>query len=450
MRRFLRSFSTGSVVACGVLACVLSGGAQARDAAFIEPSALVGAANVGDAVRVEPKSEIDVGDSPLNVGRRTTLFFANQSGAPVKIEKVAAQGDGNVNAELANDDCSKQGSLAPGNRCSVDVVATPTAAGSWHIEVLMTHDGAGRLARARVAGKTAGGLGADKKDSGLFLNTRDVKPVDFGEVAVGEDKVVRSALMVNDSPLPITLYAIDVIEAANGLQRLDRGCAVDMELKAGESCPVILMWSPSERGRISTDLVIRHSGQAGFVVVPVRGLAKGGEGVSSQGGGWTKATESSGAGSVVAPPPLDAALSQASKHAVGSVSESALRPSTTASAAAKTKSSADDIHLIGTVGTRALLFGADETTSVVQAGDSVTLGNTDVKVIAVNAKSVDVIMGGKKRSLSLTAMPLLVEKAKTARKDSGTGARAPLAEASGAEASGAEAGANPLAALGVK
>ena len=54
--------------------------------------------------------------------------------------------------------------------------------------------------------------------------------------------------MVNDSPTPITLYSIDVIEAANGLQRLDQGCAVDMELEPGESCPVTLLWSPSENG----------------------------------------------------------------------------------------------------------------------------------------------------------------------------------------------------------
>src|SRR6202012_1782228 len=107
-------------------------------------------------------------------------------------------------------------------------------------------------------------------------NAKEVKPVDFGDVGVGDGKVVRSTLMVNNSPEPITLYAIDVIEADNGLQKLDQGCAVDMELASGASCPVTLLWTPKTNGPVSTDLIIRHSGKMGFAVIPVRGVAKGG------------------------------------------------------------------------------------------------------------------------------------------------------------------------------
>src|SRR5271168_4655160 len=61
--------------------------AQARDAAFIDPGSAAGMAAGDDAVKVE--GNMDIGDSALNVARHTDLFFVNQSGGAVKVEKVA-------------------------------------------------------------------------------------------------------------------------------------------------------------------------------------------------------------------------------------------------------------------------------------------------------------------------------------------------------------------------
>ena len=434
---------------CGVIMLAIGFGGlltsvQAREAAFVEPTASSSSmANAGDAIKVEPKAEIDIGDSPLNIGRRTSLFFINQSNAPVKIEKITVNGDSNVTAEMPNDDCSKQGVLAPASRCSVDVMTTPTASGTWSVEVLMTHMGAGRLARAKLTGKTAGVTAADKKDNGLLLSTKDVKPVDFGDVNVGEGKVVRSALMVNDSPALITLYAIDVIEADNGLQRLDQGCAVDMELKAGESCPITLVWTPRGRGKISTDLIIRHSGQAGFAVIPIRGTAKGGvdgnaDGKDTDKSGFGKMSE---AGSMIAPPSLNDTLDRATERAVGA-------GQAVSSAALRADADSGGVHLIGTVGARALLFGPDGTTSVVQVGDEVTIGGVTVKMLAVNPQSADVLINGRKHALGLEAMQALVKKAKASAPASSamplTGAGSDGADAPSSKASSVAA--RPVAA----
>src|SRR5471032_2487712 len=70
----------------------------AREAAFMDPGASSGSGNSTEAIRVEPKNEVDIGDSALNVARRTTLFFTNQTGAPIKIEKIAINSDSNVSA----------------------------------------------------------------------------------------------------------------------------------------------------------------------------------------------------------------------------------------------------------------------------------------------------------------------------------------------------------------
>jgi hypothetical protein len=381
--------------------------AWSRDAAFVDPGTSVGSVNSGDAVKVDPKNEIDMGESALNVARRTTLFFVNQTTAVINVEKVSVNSDSNVTAEISNDDCSKQQTLAPSNRCSVEIQMTPNSPGAWTIEILMTHSGAGRLTRAKISGKTSGSGSVDKRDSGLFLSTKEVKPVDFGEMNLGEGKSVRSALMVNDSPAPITLFSIDVIEADNGLQRLDQGCAVDMELKPGESCPVTLVWTPTDAGHISTDLIIRHSGQLGFAVIPIRGVAKsplGLEAVKTKDYSNDKKLAKSDNGFSLPPSPPDL------NHMTDKM------PAINASALATASSASfGTLRLIGTVGNRALLYKPDGTTAVVQAGDNVDFDPHTVKVVAVGAKDVQIEIDGKTKKLVLETVSELTDKAKSAK-----------------------------------
>ncbi|MFY9288728.1 MAG: hypothetical protein WAO98_09545 [Alphaproteobacteria bacterium] len=387
-----------------LLALTTSNVFAARDAAFMDPGA---AGSTGDgAVRVEPKAEIETGESVLNVARRTTLFFVNQTNQPLKIEKLTVNGDGNVITEIANDDCSKQGSIPAASRCSVEVSATPTSPGPWNVDVLMTHDGAGRIARAKIIGKTSGTIASgDKKESGLAVSNKDVAPVNFGDVEVG-GKAVRSALMVNDSPEPITLYSIDVIEAGSGLIRLEQGCAIDMELKQGESCPVTLVWSPQDRGQISTDLIIRHSGRLGFAVIPIRGNAKGGTAATGTTGATgrdaSRVTFEQRGNAPLPPSPSDLA-SIASGNVAPLSSEVLGSPPPEAPVSAPSGT----LRLIGTVGNRVVLLLPDGTTAVVGAGEEFEMGSKKGRVTAIMGKSADVMIDGKKKNLTLAPAPEL-------------------------------------------
>lgn len=382
----------------------------ARDAAFLDPGAGSSAGTGDDAVKVEPKGDIDIGNSVLNVSRHANLFFVNQSGGPVKVEKVTVNGDGNVANEIVTDDCSKQGTIPPGSRCSVEISLTPSSPGPWTAEVLLTHDGAGRIARAKLTGKTTGVITGEKKDMGLALNTKESTPVSFGDVDVDSGKVVRSALMVNDSAEPITLYSIDVIEASNGLQRLDQGCAVDMELKPGESCPVTLVWTPSNPGQISTDLIIRHSGRLGFAVIPIRGVAKGeGNGGGKSASDTVEASTSKGG---IPSPPGAVDIEKAMNGKIPAVSDKDLGGSTgKSSSSSSTSASVGTFYLIGTVGNRAVILKPDGKTVIVNAGDDMDVGEKSVKVVLVTAKSVDLLMEGKKKTISLSSSPDIIEKA---------------------------------------
>lgn len=403
----------------------------AREAAFADTGASIGgSAAVSDAMAVEPKSEIDTGESVVNIARRTTIFFVNKSNAPVEVISVTTSDDGNVKSSVISDDCSSQQKIGGGSRCSVVVETTPSNAGPWTTEVLLTHKGAGRIARAKLTGKASGQFSAEKKEAGFALSTKDIKPIDFGEVEINSARVVRTALMVNDSPETITLLSIDVIAAENGLERLDQGCVIDLELKPGESCPVTLVWKPAQKGIISTDLIIRHSGRLGFAVIPIRGNAKEpkdttlseiksaksqtGESGKAEGKSARQPTAAEEVEKILADkiPPLSL------DHIAGAF------PPGISSIAHATQSG--EFRLIGTVGNRAILLKPDGKTVVAGLNEDISYGDgKTAKLVNVMPKTAEIFVDGKKKTLQLSAATELINKAVSSASPSPSGASLP-------------------------
>ena len=408
MSRFFPFVRITSLAALVTLSA--TGAALARDAAFLNPGgSLVGGISE-EAIKVDPKAEIEVGETTINVAKRSSIFFVNQTNQAVKIEKVALNNDSLVTAEATSNDCTKQGSIAPLSRCSIEISVTPTSAGAWSVDVLMTHNGAGRITRARLTGKTSGTGAGEGKSTGLSVSAKEIKPIDFGAVDIGNGKIVRSTLMVNDSPEAITIFSIDVIEADNGLQKLEQGCAVDMELAPGASCPVTLLWVPKTGGPISTDLILRHSGKMGFAVIPVRGEAKG----TSTGGSESEKTTSKDKNIIPLPPsPHDLEKEVASR--IAPISESSLGIGAYSSgggrSAAIPSGGDGDLHLIGTVGDHALFLLPSGETSVVSTGSEIEARSGTAKLVSVGARSADIVVSGKKRTLPREAASSLVARA---------------------------------------
>jgi len=396
--------------------------ALARDAAFADPG--MGTKGTGDAIVVEPKNEIDTGESVVNVGRRTTLFFVNKTNSPVDVNSTTTNDDGNVKSSIISNDCSREGKIQASSRCMVVVETTPSNAGNWTAEVILTHSGPGRIARAKLTGKAGGMSSAEKKEAGFTLSSKEVKPIDFSKVQIDGPKVVRTALMVNDSPENIVLVSIDVIAAENGLERLDQGCVIDMELKPGESCPVTLIWKPVSKGIISTDLIIRHTGRLGFAVIPIRGVA---DDDSTEVASETKDNKGSATnneasrttGKMIPKKPTTAEeLDKAMANQIPPLTTDMLTPgvaTTTTTTVTPQTIPGGEFRLIGTVGHRAVLLKPDGTTSVVGLNEEIAYGDgKTAKITNVTPKTAEIFMDGKKKQLVLGAAQELTSKAAAA------------------------------------
>jgi len=252
---------------------------------------------------------------------------------------------------------------------------------------------------------------------GLAISSKETKPIDFGTVEVGSGKIVRSSLMVNDSADPITIYAIDVIEPENGLQMLKQGCAVDMELQPGSSCPITLLWSPEDSTPISTDLIVRHSGKLGFAVIPIRGASKGASARAESGGtgSVSKKAATLPKNAIVLPPSADD-LEKEVRNRFQPISGVLLGPDAAGMSSMpvpeEPKKSEGKLCLIGTIGTsRALFLSPGGDTVVVQIGDSVMTADGLAKLVSVNSTAATIVIDGNRRTLPLEASSWLVSSA---------------------------------------
>lgn len=391
---------------CGLLLLPL--GVFARDAAFVEPGTFAGKGGSTDALIADPKS-FEAGESTVGIMRRVSLFFVNTGSLPLTLAELTATGDGNVKVETENSDCGAQSKVGGFSRCTVSLAITPTSAGAWSVEILVKHDGMGRIARALVTGRAVNDAKSATRAEGLNLSSRDMKPIDFGEVDLAGAPAVRTALMVNDSPETITIKAIDLIAVDQGLERLTTGCEVDQELKPDASCPITLKWQPRERGNIATDLIMRHTGKIGFTVIPVRGKGigeGGGDGVmTSQAVAPPTGRNTGSNGNTKGQKPLpvpptpsaDEVESITGKLPSTVVGESDDKPVTRTRA-----TSSDKLFLIGLVGTRAILQHGGVTRSVA-IGDEVELGSMTVKLLALAERKAKVLVNGTPRVVSLGA-----------------------------------------------
>ncbi|MBP7253106.1 MAG: hypothetical protein KBA75_06445 [Alphaproteobacteria bacterium] len=398
----------------------------ARDAAFVEPGTFAGKGASADALVADPKT-FEAGESTVGIMRRVSLFFVNTGNMGVTLAELTATGDGNVKVEIENSDCAVQSKVAGFSRCTVALAITPTSAGAWSVEILVKHDGLGRIARALVTGRAINDTKSAARAEGLNLSSRDMKPIDFGDVDLSGAPAVRTALMVNDSPETISIKAIDLIAVDKGLERLTTGCEVDQELKPDASCPITLKWQPQEQGNIATDLIMRHTGKIGFTVIPVRGkgIGDGGNDVLTGASSAIPRNSTNNGGHKVLPaPPMPSAdeveniTGKLPPMVVGETDE---KPITTKARG----SNSDKLFLIGLVGTRAILQHGGVTKSIM-VGEDVEFGSMSVKLLALAERKARVLVNGQQRVVQLGASDYRPASSSSSKNGKDDGSKLPI------------------------
>jgi hypothetical protein len=435
-----------------------------RNASFLDPASGGGPAKSekgGPAVSarslVADPSQTDAGETLVNVARRVTVFFFNGFGMPVQLTQLTLNADGNVRSKVLTDDCRVIQTLPPQDRCSIVMEIVPSSPGPWSVELLMNHSGQGRIARAEVTGTTLGKT--DEKAQGLAISKKIAAALDFGQVRANEESVARTMLIENDSTEPLKISSIDLITRDDqGLNLRPVGCEEGDELQPGESCPLTVMWEPEYRGNIATDLIVRHSGGLGFVVVPIRGVATADDGKGGSGGVAARPKSSFG---TLAPknrgdsvssmpggflPPVPDAIQPLP---VGEIT----RPAPTARAERPTSPPAVEapmlapsapamIALIGTVNGRAILGDSSNQTYVVSLGETTMIDDQTVELLQLESTRAVLNIGGVRKELFLRRAPAVVKR--SASTDGGTSASSRLGNPSG---DGGAASEEPLPAV---
>jgi hypothetical protein len=415
-----------------------------RSASFIDPGASAPAAKSDKGGSTFARSlvadpaQTDAGETLVNVARRVTVFFFNGFSTPAQLTQLTLNADGNVRSKVLTDDCRVIQTLPPQDRCSIVLEIIPSSPGPWSVELLMNHSGQGRITRAEITGTTLGKT--DEKAQGLAISKKIATPLDFGQVRANEESVARTMLIENDSTEPLKISSIDLIARDDqGLRLRPVGCEEGDELAPGESCPLTVMWEPEFRGNIATDLIVRHSGGLGFVVVPIRGNAsddgKGGGAVASsrpKGSFGSLSPKSRGdsvsslPGGYLPPvaaelPPLPVGDIKPPSATKAHAPESSPAPEREARRTEQAQSPIA-IMLIGTANGRAILGDSSNQTYMLGLGETTLVGDLPVELLQLESTRAVVSIDGKRRELFLRQAPAVVKRSSSSgnsRGDSG-------------------------------
>lgn len=223
-----------------------------------------GAAGSG-LVPVSPT--IDGGTVPTGATAQVVVRFRNDGSQPVETGLIRLYPSSTVSANVALNQCEEE-PLAPAAECAVALSVKGLQAGSWRVEMLMTHSGKTRLVSATLSGQVeASGEGAENLASDIEAIPVEVE---FGSLEASqtltEPVILRN---ITSTALDITDIMIDASEGAG--YGLKTECK---KLEPGQACIAVVSWSPKMKGRSSGVLIVRHTGPAALTSVPLSGEYK--------------------------------------------------------------------------------------------------------------------------------------------------------------------------------
>jgi hypothetical protein len=239
--------------------------AQAQYPGFSDPGARgSGSAGGGTGGLVAVSPTVDGGTVPTGATAQVVVRFRNDSSQPIETGLIRLYPSSTVSSNVALDQC-KEGPLPSGAECAVALSVKGLQAGSWRVEMLMTHSGKTRLVSATVSGQVeASGESSDTLASDIEAIPTEIE---FGSLE-GSQTLTEPVILRNitSTPLEITDIMIDASESSG--YELKTECK---KLEPGQACIAVVSWSPKMEGRASGVLVVKHTGPAALTSVAMSG-----------------------------------------------------------------------------------------------------------------------------------------------------------------------------------
>lgn len=195
---------------------------------------------------------------------RSSVRVANRGSAPVTISGVAVEGSG-AGDFAVRDRCSGR-TLAPGERCSLDVTFLPTAEGERSAEVRLKSDGGDALAAA----PQLRGRGLPRRAALAVAPAR----LDFEPQATGTASAPGKVTLTNKGTAPLRLRHIEIRasgQEAPAAFELRSGACTKGTLAPGRSCAVEVVFRPAAEGDFAASLEIQDDAGGGTRRVPLAG-----------------------------------------------------------------------------------------------------------------------------------------------------------------------------------
>jgi hypothetical protein len=232
--------------------------------AFSDPGARQTGGGGGADGLVPVLATVDGGTIPVGATAQVVVRFRNDGSQPVETGLIRLYPSSNVTATISLNQCQEE-PLNAGAECAIALSVKGLQAGSWRVEMLMSHSGRTRLVSSTLSGTVeATAEGADRLSSDIEAIPNSI---DYGTLTASQD-IVEPVILRNITSVPIKISEIKIDSSDNSGFTHSAQCE---ELAPGQACLVTVRWSPKLRGPSSGVLVVKHNGPAGLSSVGLKG-----------------------------------------------------------------------------------------------------------------------------------------------------------------------------------
>lgn len=210
-----------------------------------------------------------------NVGQTLvqSITLRNKTSNSIDIRSIRLEAASQSGLAI-NEECPEK--LEAGEGCTVLVTWLPQLKGKSQGVLIVEHSAAPNIVQIKISGEfspteiSSATIYPDSvANMGILVSDRET--VDFGSGV--NNRVALTVSLVNTGDKALDIYDIRLSGTDGGVTLSKSGCKAGVRLKPIEACPLIVNWTPNREGELLDDILIRHSGARGMLVLPIRGTA---------------------------------------------------------------------------------------------------------------------------------------------------------------------------------